>query len=176
MTSPPPRPGMAPSPPRRRVVPAPAPVADPTVATPAMTLAAVGRPPAAASPSDPGAGPHAPAAAAAAAAPAEAVVPITSFDGYMDMLSASAERVAVLKFFAPWCRSCRAIAPKVARLAHEFPEIHFYEIDYEANKVRLGCRLGVRPPGVGRGHTSWAESGWRASSAECCLSSCGWRA
>lgn len=134
---------MAPSPPRRRVVPAPAPAADPTVATPAMTLAAVGRPPAAASPSDPGAGPHAPAAAAAVAVPAEAVVPITSFDDYMNMLSASAERVAVLKFFAPWCRSCRAIAPKVARLAHEFPEIHFYEIDYEANK-ELCWRLGVK--------------------------------
>jgi len=110
-----------------------------------MTLAAVGRPPAAASPSDP----TPPTASAATATPAparamdvaEVVAPITSFDEYMEMLQASSGGVAVLKFYAPWCRSCRAIAPKVARLAHEFPEIRFYEIDYEANKVRVGCCL-----------------------------------
>lgn len=145
MTSPPSPPGMAPSPTRRRVVTVPAPVVDTSAATPAMTLAAVGRPPAAASPSDPNSGPPASSAAVSASAPAEVVKPITSFDEYMEMLTESAERVAVLKFFAPWCRSCRAIAPKVVRLAHEFPEILFYEIDYEANKVRLGCCLGVLP-------------------------------
>lgn len=108
-----------------------------------MTLAAVGRPPAAASSPDSNSGPHASSSVGTASAPAEVVVPITSFDEYMDMLTASAERVAVLKFYAPWCRSCRAIAPKVARLAHEFPEIIFYEIDYEANK-ELCWRLGVK--------------------------------
>lgn len=132
-----------------------------------MTLAAVGRPPAAASPSDPDAGPHASSAAGAVSAPAEVVVPITSFDEYMDMLTASAERVAVLKFFAPWCRSCRAIAPKVARLAHEFPEILFYEIDYEANKVCSACRSGVCWPAVGRGCELWGNAGGQA---ECRLS------
>ncbi|OSX73360.1 hypothetical protein BU14_0353s0004 [Porphyra umbilicalis] len=134
----PPRLGIVASPNRRRATPA---------AAPAMTLAAVGRPPAAASPSDP----TPPTASAATATPAparamdvaEVVAPITSFDEYMEMLQASSGGVAVLKFYAPWCRSCRAIAPKVARLAHEFPEIRFYEIDYEANK-ELCWRLGVK--------------------------------
>eukprot|EP00168_Porphyra_purpurea_P006820 TRINITY_DN1840_c0_g1_i10.p1 TRINITY_DN1840_c0_g1~~TRINITY_DN1840_c0_g1_i10.p1 ORF type:complete len:233 (+),score=70.05 TRINITY_DN1840_c0_g1_i10:690-1388(+) len=127
----PPRPGVVASPNRRRASPG---------AAPTMTLAAVGRPPAAASPSDPGP----PAASTATATPvAEPVAPITSFDEYMEMLEASAGQVAVLKFYAPWCRSCRAISPKVARLAHEFPEIRFYEIDYEANK-ELCWRLGVK--------------------------------
>lgn len=160
MTSSPAPPGMAPSPTRRRVLTAPVPAADTTAATPAMTLAAVGRPPAAASSPDSNSGPNASSAVGVASAPAEVVVPITSFDEYMDMLTASAERVAVLKFFAPWCRSCRAIAPKVARLAHEFPEITFYEIDYEANKVCSGCLLGSCLPTVRRGHELWGEGGW----------------
>jgi len=161
----PPRPGVVASPNRRRATPA---------AAPAMTLAAVGRPPAAASPSDSG-----PPTASAATAPAparavdvaEVVAPITSFDEYMEMLEASSGGVAVLKFYAPWCRSCRAIAPKVARLAHEFPEIRFYEIDYEANKVRAGCRLVGDVDGevatvrvciaVERGSVGRLVAGWR---------------
>lgn len=61
---------------------------------------------------------------------------------YLDAVAVSQDRLVVLKIFAPWCRSCRALHPKVNRLAREFPEVTFFKMDYEKNK-ELCYRLGV---------------------------------
>lgn len=71
--------------------------------------------------------------------------PITLIDGleeYLSALESAGDSLVVLKVFAPWCRSCRGLQPKVARLAREFGEVKFFKMDYEKNK-ELCYRLGV---------------------------------
>lgn len=76
----------------------------------------------------------------------EVMEPVREIDGvdeYLSILEGNQDRLIVLKIFAPWCRSCRAVAPKVNRLAREFSEILFVKMDYERNK-ELCKRLDVR--------------------------------
>mmetsp|Transcript_158740 Transcript_158740/g.280411 ORF Transcript_158740/g.280411 Transcript_158740/m.280411 type:complete len:286 (-) Transcript_158740:120-977(-) len=48
----------------------------------------------------------------------------------------------VIKFLARWCRSCRSMKPKFEVLAKQFPEVEFYEIDFDKNK-ELAKSLGI---------------------------------
>lgn len=54
-------------------------------------------------------------------------------------------RSAVIKIYATWCRSCKAMGPKYARVARdpEFAHIGFYEIPFDDNKA-LCKKLGIK--------------------------------
>lgn len=55
--------------------------------------------------------------------------------------AAAQNRVVVIKFYASWCRACKAMAPKLARIANDFPQIEFHQILFDNNKVSLGMFL-----------------------------------
>lgn len=74
---------------------------------------------------------------------AEPVVSLEGMGDYLEAMRLSADRPVVLKVWARWCRSCRALEPKVKRLAREFPHMLFVQLEYEANK-ELCWRLAVR--------------------------------
>lgn len=38
------------------------------------------------------------------------------------------DRNVCVKFYATWCRSCKAVAPKYRRIANKWPDVEFYEI------------------------------------------------
>lgn len=76
------------------------------------------------------------------AAPPAPVKLIDGVEEYLQTLRDNHDSLVVLKIFAPWCRSCRGLQPKVARLAREYPNVKFFKMDYERNKP-LGYRLGV---------------------------------
>ena len=60
---------------------------------------------------------------------------------YEELLAgAAAEEVSVIKFQAPWCRTCRATAPLLDRKARKYPNASFYSIDL----VRDGKAAGER--------------------------------
>lgn len=67
---------------------------------------------------------------------------VNGVEEYLKALEENKNRLVVLKVFAPWCRSCRALEPKVQRLAMEFQQVKFLEMNYEENK-QLCWRLGV---------------------------------
>lgn len=77
-------------------------------------------------------------------APDEILVrPVDGIDQYLGALAAAQpHQLVVLKVFAPWCRSCRALVPKLNRLARQYRTVVFLEMDYERNKD-LCKRLGV---------------------------------
>lgn len=114
------------------------PAAAPSLARPShMTLAT---PPTASSPLP--APPARDGPSAASAATLEPVREIDGVDEYLDTLHKHRGELIVLKIFAPWCRSCRALTPKLNRLCREFPTVTFVKLDYERNK-ELCRRLGV---------------------------------
>lgn len=80
--------------------------------------------------------------AAAAPATTDPVETLEGEESLMAALARSASQIVVLRVHARWCRSCRALEPKWRRLAREMPDVHFCELEFEANKP-LAKRLGV---------------------------------
>jgi thiol-disulfide isomerase/thioredoxin len=75
---------------------------------------------------------------------AEPVLPLSGTQEFLAALAANADRLVVVKVFAPWCRSCKALEPKVRRLAREFDSVSFFSMDYEDEENKQVCfRLGV---------------------------------
>ena len=52
-------------------------------------------------------------------------------------------RIVVIKFFASWCRACKAMSPKIDTISSEWPEVEFYEIMFDNNK-KLCKSLGIK--------------------------------
>ena len=65
---------------------------------------------------------------------------VMSLDGpaaYADALAANAaDNLVAVKFYAPWCRACKALGPKFSRIAKEYGEaghaVVFAEMDFSA--------------------------------------------
>lgn len=70
---------------------------------------------------------------------------ITNLTGLGEFLSTercAGDRLIVIKFYAKWCRTCKAMGKQFAQLALQFPEARFFEMDYDANRDL--CRsLGI---------------------------------
>jgi len=55
----------------------------------------------------------------------------------------SENRVVVIKFFASWCRACKAMGPKFLRVTDDWPDVEFCEILFDNNK-KLCKTLGIK--------------------------------
>ena len=56
------------------------------------------------------------------------------------------ERLMVVKFFAPWCRSCKSIKPRFDKLARARDDIAFYEVSFVAAKETCKhCKITYLP-------------------------------
>ena len=76
---------------------------------------------------------------------AREIQPIASTEDYEKLLreAEEADRLVVIKFYASWCRACKAMAPKFVRVAEDWPEIEFHEILFDNNK-KLCKSLGIK--------------------------------
>lgn len=54
--------------------------------------------------------------------------------------------LVVVQVKAPWCRSCKALEPKVRRLAREFAgDVRFFEMNYEDKDNKpIAYQMGVK--------------------------------
>jgi thioredoxin 1 len=52
------------------------------------------------------------------------------------------EGVTVLEGTATWCAQCKAVAPEVAKMVEEFPDVHFFTYDVEKTPD-IAHELGV---------------------------------
>ena len=70
---------------------------------------------------------------------------IADTDAYHALLADATEqnRLVVIKFYASWCRACKAMSPKFVRVAEDWPDIEFHEILFDDNK-KLCKSLGIK--------------------------------
>lgn len=71
---------------------------------------------------------------------------ITSDAEFLDAMERGKDDLIVVKFYASWCRACKALGPKYKKVAGEYGGpcgAHFYEIEFNGNKD-LCKRLDVR--------------------------------
>lgn len=74
---------------------------------------------------------------------AENMVDITSLRQLTDELDAAKDKLVVVDFYAHWCNSCRALYPKLCKLARANPDVVFLKINWMDNKA-LCKSLGIK--------------------------------
>mmetsp|Transcript_15511 Transcript_15511/g.31381 ORF Transcript_15511/g.31381 Transcript_15511/m.31381 type:complete len:207 (-) Transcript_15511:206-826(-) len=62
------------------------------------------------------------------------VIPIQGHHEFLAAMAASQLNLVVVKFYAPWCRSCKAVAARYERIAAEYPQALFFDINQEMNR------------------------------------------
>jgi thioredoxin 1 len=61
-------------------------------------------------------------------------------------LSAAGEKACIVDFFALWCGPCKVIAPKLVKMAEDFPDIVVMKVDVdEAEDVAAECQIEAMP-------------------------------
>jgi thiol-disulfide isomerase/thioredoxin len=70
---------------------------------------------------------------------------IEDTDSYHALIASSKaeNKIVVIKFYASWCRACKAMSPKFVRVAEDWPHIEFHEILFDNNK-KLCKSLGIK--------------------------------
>ena len=53
-----------------------------------------------------------------------------------------AEGLVLIDFFADWCGPCKMLAPVIAELAEENPEVRFFKVNIDEN-AELAAQYGV---------------------------------
>lgn len=71
------------------------------------------------------------------------MIDINSTQEFLSALSQAKERLVIVEFYGTWCASCRALFPKVCKIAEENPDIVFLKVNFDENKP-LCKSLNVR--------------------------------
>ncbi|EFJ04929.1 hypothetical protein SELMODRAFT_16645, partial [Selaginella moellendorffii] len=59
---------------------------------------------------------------------------VHSTQEFIDALGSVGDKLVIVEFFATWCGSCRALYPKLCKLAEEHRDIEFIKVNFEENK------------------------------------------
>nr|XP_027107666.1 thioredoxin-like 2-1, chloroplastic [Coffea arabica] len=62
------------------------------------------------------------------------MVDIHSTQEFVDALSQAGDSLVIVDFYGTWCASCRALFPKLCKIAEEHPEVLFLKVNFDENK------------------------------------------
>ncbi|KAL3528634.1 hypothetical protein ACH5RR_007956 [Cinchona calisaya] len=62
------------------------------------------------------------------------MIDIHSTEEFVDALGQAGDRLVIVDFYGTWCASCRALFPKLCKIAEEHPEIVFLKVNFDENK------------------------------------------
>ncbi|KAG0494238.1 hypothetical protein HPP92_005232 [Vanilla planifolia] len=71
------------------------------------------------------------------------MIDIHSTKEFLEALSQAGDKLVIVEFYGTWCGSCRALFPKLCKIAEEHQDILFLKVDFDANKP-MCRRLNVR--------------------------------
>ncbi|KMT11161.1 hypothetical protein BVRB_5g110910 [Beta vulgaris subsp. vulgaris] len=63
------------------------------------------------------------------------MIDIHSTDEFLSALSEAGDKLVVAEFYGTWCASCRALFPRLCRMAEAHPEILFIKVNFDENKA-----------------------------------------
>lgn len=82
---------------------------------------------------------------------------VETLEEYKKFVGEEREKIVVVRFFATWCKSCKAMAPGFYRLSNMYPDINFVEVPVTDKNSELHQGLGV--PSVPFGHIYHPDAG-----------------
>ncbi|KAK9668802.1 hypothetical protein RND81_13G087800 [Saponaria officinalis] len=63
------------------------------------------------------------------------MIDIHSTEEFLSALKDAGDKLVVAEFYGTWCASCRALFPRLCRMAEEHPEILFLKVNFDENKA-----------------------------------------
>jgi len=85
------------------------------------------------------------------------LIVVNTLPQYKAAVGDEAEKICVVRFFAPWCKACRAIQPMFYRLSQQYPDVKFVEVPVTEKNSALHQGLGV--PSLPFGHIYFPKTG-----------------
>lgn len=67
---------------------------------------------------------------------------VKTLDDYKKIIGKT-DKLVVVRFYAPWCKACKAIAPAFYRLATKYPNVLFVDVPVTPENANLHQGLGV---------------------------------
>jgi len=82
---------------------------------------------------------------------------VKTLDQYKSVVGQENERIVVVRFFATWCKACKAIAPYYRRLALQYPDVLFVNVPVSESNTDL--HRGLKVPSLPYGHIYYPNIG-----------------
>lgn len=85
------------------------------------------------------------------------VLTVDSLEEYRRVVGEENDKIVVVRFYASWCKACKAMAPLFYRLASLHPDVKFVDVPVSEQNANLHQGLGV--PSLPFGHVYHPASG-----------------
>lgn len=91
--------------------------------------------------------------------PRDLILNVETLEDYKTVVADETERITAVRFYAKWCRSCRASEPQFHKLVHDFADhgVKFVQVPLKKENAFLHEGLGV--PSVPFAHIYHPEGG-----------------
>ena len=69
---------------------------------------------------------------------------VTTLKEYKEVVGDESSQMVAVRFYAPWCRACKAAQPYYYKMANEFPNVMFVDVPVTPDNKDLYKGLGIR--------------------------------
>lgn len=88
----------------------------------------------------------------------DSILEVTSLQDYKKVVAQETDKIVAVRFFAPWCRACKAAAPSFFRLARSLEDkVKFVDVPVTKDNAALHQGLGI--PSLPYSHIYVPEAG-----------------